>query len=483
MKRIPTLDQLKSDFFSLDSRVFQALEDGRLSPELAQKVKDDDEYLNYKNENIEYEPEEMHGEEIEDIQTPKWFKEKFDALKELDEKFGDIKKYESGHIVKISEIQSILTPDSGTSSFMNRPIYVLLNEQTSGYSSVWSGWVVASEIDYAAWWDVIMDEDAEAHPDAAMIQIWNAVHIYQGSIDTVVGKISTDKLPAIRSLERDYLLTVSTKNLLFSMIEDSLDGNNSNQNLFNNLKFKKELTEAVELINFYGDDPEKLIEENVDTFNRTLLQEGISASVEKIISSLFGFDLFNKIFRFGTHISSEGFEFLTGLPYEEEDERLEYQAIYLRAAGILKEPVLEIQDAKREVDQKALTSQWGKAFLEGIEAIKNTLTVIVQPDVALAMSGNDDESVKEGDQSHFIFENCIKISKRALDTYVVEVQNGRYPEINIRLITSEGVMENRDLIYDNKNKRDYEFKVNLRDTETKLEFKFPEREPIEINLV
>ena len=402
----------------------------------------------------------------------------------LDEQFKDCKEFKPGYIVVVSDLN--LGLEDKSNYFLNRPVHVLLNRLIDGLSSIWSGWIVASEIDYASWWDaLVVEEDGLVHPDSRIIQSWNKLYLFQGSInfECIVGEISDERLRAIRSLEKDYLLTVSVEDLIYSFFEENLKKEQDKQNAIDRSKLQKQLVDAMKLINFYNFNVEKNIDDQFDDYVKIALEEGIDASVKKIIHTLHGHDLLNKKFPYGTHVTSDGIETITGLPIAQVDERLEYQNIYSQVAGVLKEAVLEIENTAAHVKSESISSQWGKAFIDGIESIRDSLSILIQPEIAIAMSSGEDNEKEDEEKSHFVIENCVKISKKDRSTYRIDVKNDRFPEIIVRLITSEGLMEDRRLRHADKNHQSIEFTVDLNDNKTVLEIEFPEREPKRIPLV
>ena len=88
---------------------------------------------------------------------------------------------------------------------LSQPFYVLLSEPTE-CPDVWHGWLMAGETDYATDWDVVLEEgDAPYDPDAAMIQLWNPVHVYTPAASAAVGRLSAARLAAVRDLAVDLL--------------------------------------------------------------------------------------------------------------------------------------------------------------------------------------------------------------------------------------------------------------------------------------
>ena len=77
----------------------------------------------------------------------------------------------------------------------------------------------------------------------------------------------------------------------------------------------------------------------------------------------------------------------------------------------------------------------GERFSGRINSIKDAIPVLFQPEVTFAMSGNKEQKVEE--QSYFVLENSLKIAKINVNTFFVEVQNGKFAEISVSFSTSE----------------------------------------------
>ena len=106
---------------------------------------------------------------------------------------------------QIVSVDRIVTPRPGQlDAVMMVPLYVLLDAPAAA-PVVWHGWLVSAETDYAAWWDVVLQEqDAPFDPEAAMVQLANRVHLYLPMATRVVGRLSAARLQAVRSLAADF---------------------------------------------------------------------------------------------------------------------------------------------------------------------------------------------------------------------------------------------------------------------------------------
>jgi len=108
-----------------------------------------------------------------------------------------------GLILRIDEARG---PKGSLDWDLGQPLYVLLSEPTE-HPDVWYGWPMAGELDYASHWDLILEEgDGPYDPDAAMVQLWNPVHLYCPSASAAVGRLSPARMAAVRDLSVDFLV-------------------------------------------------------------------------------------------------------------------------------------------------------------------------------------------------------------------------------------------------------------------------------------
>jgi hypothetical protein len=73
---------------------------------------------------------------------------------------------------------------------------------------IWSGWLCASETQYAGYWDLLLEpEDEPFDPLAGMVQIWNPVYVYLPSTSLVLAELRLERLAAVRALASEFLTT------------------------------------------------------------------------------------------------------------------------------------------------------------------------------------------------------------------------------------------------------------------------------------
>jgi hypothetical protein len=103
----------------------------------------------------------------------------------------------------IARIDQAEGPDGPLGWDVSRPLVALLSEPTE-HPEIWYGWLMASETDYAAHWDLLLEEEDQPYdPLAAMVQTWNPVHVYAPAISASLGRLSPGRLAAVRGLACD----------------------------------------------------------------------------------------------------------------------------------------------------------------------------------------------------------------------------------------------------------------------------------------
>ncbi len=103
----------------------------------------------------------------------------------------------------IVRVDQAIGPDGPLGWDMAYPFAVLLSEPTE-QPNIWYGWLMASETDYAGHWDLLLDEaDQPVDPLAAMVQTWNPVHLYLPCASAALGRLSPERLAAVRDLVND----------------------------------------------------------------------------------------------------------------------------------------------------------------------------------------------------------------------------------------------------------------------------------------
>ena len=107
---------------------------------------------------------------------------------------------------QIMAIDQVIGPDGPLDRDLPSPLAVCLDHPTET-PQVWYGWLVSAEVDYASYWDLVLEEsDGPCDPQAGMIQLWNPVRIYIPSTGPVLVELSNARLAALRSLAVDYVM-------------------------------------------------------------------------------------------------------------------------------------------------------------------------------------------------------------------------------------------------------------------------------------
>ena len=110
----------------------------------------------------------------------------------------------------ILQIDSARIPSGPLDWDLARPLAVLLSEPAE-HPSVWYGWLMSPETDYASYWDLLLEEgDAPVDPSVAMVQVYNPVHIYCPAASRALGQLAPPRLAAVRTLAADFLLGDTT---------------------------------------------------------------------------------------------------------------------------------------------------------------------------------------------------------------------------------------------------------------------------------
>jgi len=103
---------------------------------------------------------------------------------------------------QILRLDQIIGPDKKVVQDLASPLAILIEKSAQ---NLWQGWMVASETDYAGYWDMLLEpEDEPFDPLAGMIQIWNPVQIYLSSEAPVLAELKPARLQAVRALAEEF---------------------------------------------------------------------------------------------------------------------------------------------------------------------------------------------------------------------------------------------------------------------------------------
>jgi hypothetical protein len=113
---------------------------------------------------------------------------------------------DTGQLVQINQLP---TPAGVMADLqIAEPLTVLLNRQNKD-NRVWHGWMMAPEIQYAGFWDLLLEPgDEPFDPQCGMVQLWNPIQLYfpDDFKARVVGRLSAARMLAVRALAEEYLL-------------------------------------------------------------------------------------------------------------------------------------------------------------------------------------------------------------------------------------------------------------------------------------
>jgi hypothetical protein len=203
----PPLEQIENSLFGISDALLQklatndktfpkSLRDAAMADELtAKKVAEFSEI-------IVQSPEETNAQSVE---VPAFLTKLIEA--KVATQTADFGKFaQTGQIIVIDELN---TP-KGTKADLNfsQPPLILLDLQDP-QTKVWHGFMVASEVQYAGFWDALLEpQDEPFDPACGMIQIWNPIKISLSENQPVkaLGKLSPSRMQAIRALSAEYLL-------------------------------------------------------------------------------------------------------------------------------------------------------------------------------------------------------------------------------------------------------------------------------------
>ncbi len=111
-----------------------------------------------------------------------------------------------GQIVRVARLPD--GHEARLGAALGSPLHVLLDGPApEAGPGLWYGWLCAGETDYAGWFDFVLQdgEDEPFEPDAAMVQVWNPVHVPEGVLGPVEAQLSPARLAAVRALAADCL--------------------------------------------------------------------------------------------------------------------------------------------------------------------------------------------------------------------------------------------------------------------------------------
>ena len=155
---------------------------------------------------------------------------------------------------QLARIDQVSDPKNELDWQLGSPLVVLLDQDTEEDPTIWHGWMVSPDTDYADYWDVLLEPcDEPFDPLAGMVQVWNPIQIWTPQISQVIGEISLARLQAVRAVASEFVLTDSNQDvsnagfiaprqtlhnftvLTGTMLGDEQDPRHNYQNLYFNI--------------------------------------------------------------------------------------------------------------------------------------------------------------------------------------------------------------------------------------------------------
>ena len=199
----PPLTWIKRRHLGLSDSLIEAVQADQLAPDIAAAARQDPDWATYANLAESDDAKPPTKIEADKVSLPHPVRERIARYGQL-----RVARFESppqsGQIVRIDSLH--LPSGTSINGFLGTPLFVLLDGPSSEAPDLWYGWVAAGEVEYASYWDLILQiSDGPFDPDAGMVQIWNPVWIYQPELGRVVGQLSPERLRAVRTLASDFL--------------------------------------------------------------------------------------------------------------------------------------------------------------------------------------------------------------------------------------------------------------------------------------
>lgn len=137
--------------------------------------------------------------DLPDIPLPPGLAHRIDQRADAQACFAGDHTPEPGKIVALHSVSG-----DESSAVAIEPIPVVLDILESG-GKTWRGWIVSRDRDYASSWDLILGpEEVDIDPLCEMAQAWNPVRVAIPVKVRILGKLSTERLAALRMLAVDH---------------------------------------------------------------------------------------------------------------------------------------------------------------------------------------------------------------------------------------------------------------------------------------
>jgi hypothetical protein len=205
----PSLAAIAYGLYSASEALLQkiAFRPHEVSEDLRKEIMDDPDnaalVAALKDQSQEEEEEEI---QVEAFEMPQYLKDEIARSIAAREAAFDTSP-QSGQIRLITEV---IGPEGPTGMDLGRPLAVCLSRPYPDMpEEIWHGWLMPAEVDYANYWDILIEEsDGPCDPLAGMISLLTPVYIYLPSTDRVVGQLSPERMAAVHSASADMLCGV-----------------------------------------------------------------------------------------------------------------------------------------------------------------------------------------------------------------------------------------------------------------------------------
>lgn len=107
---------------------------------------------------------------------------------------------------QIRLVEEAIGPHGHSGLDLRHPLAVCLDRPYPGQPDIWGGWLTTPEVDYAGYWDVLLEEmDQPCDPLAGMVRLQVPVYVYLPSTSRTLCQLSRERLTAIRSAVAEML--------------------------------------------------------------------------------------------------------------------------------------------------------------------------------------------------------------------------------------------------------------------------------------
>lgn len=110
-----------------------------------------------------------------------------------------------GQMLRLTQLP---TPEGRPADLLIAAPLTVLLDGTASNGRLWHGWMMAQEVQYAGFWDMLLEpEDEPFDPFCGMVQLWNPITLYLPANfqANVVGRLNPSRLSAVRALAQEFV--------------------------------------------------------------------------------------------------------------------------------------------------------------------------------------------------------------------------------------------------------------------------------------